>query len=290
MPRPARLPLLLLIGCALAAADPVLQPGSSTITALEITLKRSVGFPEGKIAEAAMEQSLEVRLGGKVDPALMYNGQSKTVCDNATTDAGEDLLLPQVDPRAGFPARFRRPMRMDMEKDRISPSSLRLKYPGRPAKSLTVSGAVVLTCEAKKGETVEFTLAGGEQKVQGLKITAAKDQKPGEATIIYDNALEARIETTEFVDAAGTVLETRGYSGSGDGKTMAKTFNLKLADAVAASVRVTLIGEEVEVRVPFAFKDLPLEAPLAKELPVIRPVQRNPGESPVLPPPAKNDF
>jgi hypothetical protein len=281
---------VLLLACALAAADQAPQPGSSTITALEVTLKRTVSFPEGKIAEAAMEQSLEVRLGGKVDPALMYSGQSKTVCDSATTDTGEDVLQPQVDPRAGLPARYRRPMRMGMDKDRLWPDSIRLKYPGKPAKSLSVSGAVILTCEAKKGETVELALGGGEQLIQGLKITAVKGQKPGEATINYDNALESLIKTAEFVDAAGKVLETRGYNGSGDNKGMTKTFNLKLADAVAVTARITLIGEEVEVRVPFAFKDLPFEAPPAKEQPRIRPVLRTPGESPVPPPPAKNDF
>ena len=295
MPPLARCLPVLILGCALAAADPAPQPGSSAILVTEINLKRTVRLPEGQVAKATMEQFLGVNLSGTLDPALLYNGECKLVCDSATTDTGEDVLLPQVDPRERLPSRLRHRrtamgLTMGLDKGRITPGSLRLKYPDKPAKTLSVSGAVLLTCEAKKGETADFVLASGEMKIQGLAISAVKPQKPGECALVLENALDERLKTIEFADADGKVIESNSFNGLREGAAMTKIFRLNRPGAVAVTARITLIGEEVEVRVPFAFKDLPLEASLAKapQHPQLMPM--TPTNQPTPAPPAKNDF
>ena len=290
-----RLLACLVVTACLAAADPPPAAGSTSITVSSIRLSREINFAAGTdiAASASQTQTMQVVLSPKPDPALRLTGEVRVVVDKAVTDAGEDLALPPIAMDADLrrmlarrPARFARQSMMAGE-------FVKLKYPVKPAKTLLISGSLTLTCEAKPGETIDLDLSAAAPALDlpGMRITVSAIQQPGQFAFSYSNGAEGKVREYQLLAANGSVLETGGQSSNGDGKKTDCTYRLRDANAKPAKLRVVMLGEQVEVSVPFSFAALPLDAPIVDEAASRAPRRPMPGEpAPVPAPPGKSDF
>lgn len=283
------------IAC-LAAADPAPAAGSSSITVTSILLSREITLAAGTdtVASATQTQTMQVVMVPKPDPALRLAGEVRMVVDKAVTDAGEDLVLPPVAIDAEVRRmQGRRPMRFSRQM--MSNEYVRLKYPAKPAKTLMLSGTLTLTCETKPGETIDLDLSAAPAlDLPGMRISVPEVQQPGKFAFTYTTTgAESKVREYQLIAADGSVLETLGQSGTGDGAKMNCSYHLRDRSAKPAKLRVVMLGEQAEVRVPFSFAALPLDAPIAVEQQ--RPARRQmPAELPPAPAPApapgKSDF
>lgn len=285
----------------LAAADPQPAAGSTSITVESIRLSREINFAAGTdtAASASQRQTMQVVLSPKPDPALRLTGDVKVVLDKAVTDAGEDLVPPPIamdaDVRRMLGRRQPGFMRQGMM-GMMNSEFVKLKYPAKPAKTLSLSGSLVLTCEAKPGESIDLDLSGAAPALDlpGMRLTVSAIQQPGKFAFTYTTTgAEAKVREYQLIAADGSVLETPGHSNSGDGRKMDCTYSLRDQNAKPAKLRVVMLGEQMEVRVPFNFATLPLDAPIVDEA-ASRPMRRSlpaqlPGE-PAPPAPGKSDF
>lgn len=285
------------IAC-LAAADPAPVAGSTTITVNSIRLSREISFAAGTDS-ATQTQTMQVVLTPKPDPALRLTGEVKVVVDKAMTDAGEDLVPPPMDADVRRMLGRRQPgfMRQGMM-GMMNSEFVKLKYPVKPAKTLSLSGSLMVTCEAKPGEAIDLDLSGAAPALDlpGMRLTVAAIQQPGKFAFTYTTTgAEAKVREYLLLAADGSVLETPGHSNSGDGRKMDCSYSLRDQNAKPAKLRVVMLGEQVEVRVPFSFAALPLDAPIVDEAasrPMRRPMPAQlPGEpAPAPAPPGKSDF
>lgn len=280
------------IAC-LAAADPA--AGSTTITVNSVRLSREINFAAGSDG-ATQTQTMQVVLTPKPDPALRLTGEVKVVVDKAMTDAGEDLVPPPIAMDADVRRMLGRRQPGFMRQGMMSSEFVKLKYPVKPAKMLSLSGSLMLTCEANPGETIDLDLSGAAPVLDlpGMRLTVAAIQQPGKFAFTYTTTgAETKVREYLLLAADGSVLETPGHSNSGDGRKMDCSYSLRDQNAKPAKLRVVMLGEQVEVRVPFDFPSLPLDAPIAVEPqhPVRRPMPAELAPAPApAPAPGKSDF
>jgi hypothetical protein len=289
------------IAC-LAAADPAPAAGSSSITVTSIRLSREINLAAGTDTgvSATQTQTVQVVLSPKPDPALRLTGEVRVVVDKAVTDAGEDLVLPPVAMDADLRRMMARRPQGYMRQGMMNPEFVKLKYPAKPAKTLSLGGSLTLVCEAKPGESIDLDLSGAAPALElpGMRLTVPAIQQPGKFAFTYTTTgAEAKVREYQLIAADGSVLETPGRSSSSDGRKMDCTYSLKDQNAKPAKLRVIMLGEQVEVRVPFSFTALPLDAPIVDEAasrPMRRPMSAQPpvepAPAPTPPVPGKSDF
>ncbi len=295
----------LIAAACMAAADPAPPAGASSVTVTSIRMSREINLAAGTDtgASATQTQIMQVALSPKPDPALRLTGEVQVVVDKAVTDAGEDLVLPpttmDADLRRMLGRRQASFARQSSLLGTMNTEFVRLKHPTKPAKALSLSGSLMLTCEAKPGESIDLDLSGAAPALDlpGMRLTVSAVQQPGKFTFTYTTTgAEAKVREYQVIGADGNVLETPGRSSSsGDGRKMDCTYSLKDQGAKPAKLRVVMLGEQVEVRIPFNFAALPLDAPIVDEAasrPTRRPMPaQRPGDPPPVPPvPGRSDF
>jgi hypothetical protein len=278
--------LLLAIGAlpaAEAAKPDATKPEAAAIDLSHITVKpqgvtfsRQVSIPNGDIAQAmGWEQSCIV-FQIDYDAGVEVIGVEKATLTSAVTDAGEELA-PKSDADDAATATMLQASRHGLgqlwnqssnnqAQQRSQTAQTKLTWPTKPAKTLaTVAGTIALLCESKPADPIVLSPAKDFlDKPQDIPGTNGKFTLLALDPVKYridQSVLNAdALKNVEFRDAEGARVQNLvPRSSTGDSTSYTLELTGKLPPE--GEVRVLIIGQKQTVSVPFALKDVPLQAP-----------------------------
>lgn len=223
-----------------------------------LSINRNANFQDGDPNNLSVDASANLGMRITWQRSVICVGQADNIVwQEITTSAGENLLPPANQDRSNN--------RNNNDSNRREMwINGQFSAPTKPAAFITrMRGTIPVRCESAAAKPLNLSpikdWIGNSRKIPGtdylITLVSCADQK---LTYRYPRDAEALMRGVQVVDSDGTVIESHGRSGSGNGKT--QTYELRFEEDIPldGTFRIRLVGETTVVQVPFDFTNIPL--------------------------------